>query len=313
MFILPVTCLLSQHGNDGLMRCDMHVHTRFSGMCTVPVLKGFCRESYNDPGAVYDVLKSRGMNLVTVTDHDSIDAAECLRHHTDFFLSEEVTCTMPSGTEVHVGVYNLNEKQHLAIQQRRSDMPRLLAYLTEQGLLFSLNHPFSALTGRRDPSDMMWFKDLFPMVETRNGQMLPGSNQLAWELARLSRRAAIGGSDSHTLSSLGNTYTEVPGARTVDEFVQGLWLHHCVVRGEQGNPWKLMRDLLRLAYETMQEKPAASLLAPLIPLIPIASLMNYVSEIRFARRWRASVQDETDTENRFAAPMAPLPSKGVAT
>ena len=35
------------------MKCDMHVHTVHSGMCTVPVFDRFCRESYNDPDAGY--------------------------------------------------------------------------------------------------------------------------------------------------------------------------------------------------------------------------------------------------------------------
>jgi predicted metal-dependent phosphoesterase TrpH len=69
------------------MRCDLHVHTDRSGMCTVPVADRFCRESYNDPIEVYDLLKRRGMDLVTVTDHDSIGAAEALRSYPDFFLS----------------------------------------------------------------------------------------------------------------------------------------------------------------------------------------------------------------------------------
>jgi len=34
--------------------------------------------------------------LVTLTDHDSIGGAEELRQHPDFFISEEVTCTMPA-------------------------------------------------------------------------------------------------------------------------------------------------------------------------------------------------------------------------
>ena len=60
------------------MRCDLHVHTRHSGMCTLPLLR-HCRESYNDPLEVYEKLKRAGMDLVTVTDHDSIDAVEALR------------------------------------------------------------------------------------------------------------------------------------------------------------------------------------------------------------------------------------------
>ena len=89
------------------MRCDLHVHTVHSGMCTVPVLSRVCLESYNEPHALYERLKQRGMDLVTVTDHDSIDAVEELRRYPDFFLSEEVTCTMPSGTEMHAGVYGI--------------------------------------------------------------------------------------------------------------------------------------------------------------------------------------------------------------
>jgi len=55
------------------MKCDLHVHTVHSGMCTVPVFKRICRESYSDPDEVYATLKRRGMDLVTVTDHDSTD------------------------------------------------------------------------------------------------------------------------------------------------------------------------------------------------------------------------------------------------
>src|SRR5579864_8322583 len=135
------------------MRCDLHVHTRHSGMCTIPVLRQICRESYNDPDAVYETLKRRGMDLVTVTDHDSIDAAERLRRHPDFFLSEEVSCITPSGNELHVGVYGIAERHHVELQRRRDDIPTLAAYLREQRLLFSVNHVFSSLTGRRSDLD----------------------------------------------------------------------------------------------------------------------------------------------------------------
>ena len=70
------------------MKCDLHVHTIHSGMCTVPVFKRICRESYSQPAELYETLKRRGMDLVTVTDHDSIAAADALRRHADFFLSD---------------------------------------------------------------------------------------------------------------------------------------------------------------------------------------------------------------------------------
>ena len=49
------------------MKCDLHVHTIHSGMCTVPGFRRICRESYNQPEAVYARLKDLGMDLVTST------------------------------------------------------------------------------------------------------------------------------------------------------------------------------------------------------------------------------------------------------
>src|SRR5579863_1505817 len=108
-------------GYKGCMRCDLHVHTMHSGMCSVPLISRICRECYNDPLEVYETLKQRGMDFVTVTDHDSIDAAECLRRYPDFFLSEEVSCRTSSGTWLHVGVYDIQERDHVEMQRRSSD------------------------------------------------------------------------------------------------------------------------------------------------------------------------------------------------
>ena len=125
------------------MKCDLHVHSYYSGACTTPFVKMFCRESYNDPQQVYDLLARRGMNLFTLTDHDSIEGAERLRANPNFFVSEELTCRMPSGNEVHIGVYDITERQHIQLQQRRNDLVSLLMYLTERRLFFSVNHMFS--------------------------------------------------------------------------------------------------------------------------------------------------------------------------
>src|SRR5687768_7216453 len=204
------------------MRCDLHVHTIHSGMCTVPVMRRICRESYNESEAVYERAKRQGMDLVTVTDHDSIDAAESLRERPDFFLSEEVSCVSPWGTRFHMGVYDIGERQHLELQRRRDDAESLLAYLDEQRLLFSINHPFSSLTGPRAVKDFLWFAERFAAVETRNGQMPEECNNYASWWTLQTRKVALGGSDSHTLAGIGRTYTEVAHARDKSEFLAGL-------------------------------------------------------------------------------------------
>ena len=217
------------------MKCDLHVHTVHSGMCTVPVFKRICRESYSDPLAVYDTLKRRGMDLVTVTDHDSIDAAEALRGHSDFFLSEEVTCRTARGTELHVGVYDLAERDHIEIQRRRDDLAALFAYLDQRDLLFSINHAFSGLTGAREESDFDEFADCFPAMEVLNGQVLRIANSHAEAFAERHRKIALAGSDSHTLASLGRTYTSVPGAHGCREYLDGLKRGRTATFGDSGN------------------------------------------------------------------------------
>lgn len=254
-------------------------------MCTIPLLRRVCRESYNDPEAVYDRLKRLGMDLVTITDHDSIDAVEPLRRRPDFFLSEEITCRMPSGTELHMGVYDITERDHAELQRRRDDYESLLAYLRERGLFFSANHVFSSLTGRRAAEDFDLFAADFPAFETLNAHMLIRANRGAAQLAQSLRKAAVGGSDAHTLASVGSAWTEVRGARSAQEYLEGLRRGAGVVRGETGSVWKLTRDVLTIGATMVQENVATLPLAPLALLVPAVTIGNYIREWLFARAW----------------------------
>ena len=267
------------------MRCDLHVHTVHSGMCTVPGLTRVCKECYNEPRALYERLKQRGMNLVTVTDHDSIDAVEELRRCPDFFLSEEVTCTMPSGTEMHAGVYGIEEKDHAELQRRRHDIESLLAYAVERRLFVTVNHLYSSLTGPRKEEDFAVFARDFHGVETVNGQMLARSNKLAEEFAQRFMKPAVGGSDSHTLAGLARTFTEVPGASNAQEFVAGLRRGQSVAMGESGNYFKLTADVFSIGGSLIQDKPWIALGFGLFALAPLITLGNYVRELAFAWQW----------------------------
>jgi predicted metal-dependent phosphoesterase TrpH len=281
------------------MRCDLHVHTIASGMFTAPVLNRICRESYTEPADVYDRLKRRGMSMVTVTDHDSIEGAEVLRKHHDFFLSEEVTVRMPSGTEMHLGVYDLTERDHLEIQRRKNDFIALLMYLTERKLFFSVNHVFSGLTGRREQDDFRWFESYVPAYETRNGQMWPRANESAAKLAARLGKIAIAGSDSHTLAGVGLTYTEVPGARTVDEFFAGLRSGRGRVHGLHGSLRKLSVDVFSIVGSLFEDRPWVLAFSPLAVLVPVFILNHWTSEIRFCRKWSAAMESSPDRRRKL--------------
>ena len=274
------------------MRCDLHVHTTGSGMCNTPGLTRICRESYNRPEDVYHRCKQRGMSIVTVTDHDSIEAAEVLRKYPDFFLSEEVTVCMPSGTEMHLGVYGITEKDHAEIQRRRNDFIALLMYLTERKLFFSVNHVFSGLTGRRELEDFNWFASYVPAFEVRNGQMWSESNRNAGLLAKRLNKIGIAGSDSHTLTGVALTFTQVPGSLTVEEFFTGLRAGRGVVHGEHGSYMKLTLDIWRFVGSLLQEKPLAAAILPLTVLMPCITAGHWLNEIRFCKKWAKQLVGE---------------------
>jgi predicted metal-dependent phosphoesterase TrpH len=276
--------------NNRFMRCDLHVHSIASGMCNTPILDRICRESYNQPAEVYTRLKQLGMSIVTLTDHDSIDAGEALRKHPDFFLSEEVTVRMPEGTEMHLGVYVISERDHVEIQRRRKDFISLVMYLTEKKLFFSVNHVFSGLTGRRREEDFSWFASYVPAFESRNGQMWPAANESAARLSSKLGKIAVGGSDSHTIAGVGLTFTEVPGARTTDEFFTGLRAGRGRVHGEHGSYGKLTADVFSIVRSLWAEKPWTLALMPLAVLVPAFTAGHWFNEIRFCRKWSAAVE-----------------------
>ena len=283
------------------MRCDLHVHTRHSGMCNIPGFHRFCRESYNEPEAVYQTLKRRGMDLVTVTDHDSIDSAEHLRRYPDFFLSEEVTCRTPSGTEIHVGVYGIEERHHMELQRRRNDVPSLAAFLREQHILFSINHVFSSLTGRRTELDFEMFEELFPALETLNGHIPAANNRSAARLAEDWQKAPVGGSDAHTLGTLALTYTEVPGAQSIHSYLEAVRQGRGQVAGASGNFAKLTQAVLGIGASLVCERPWTFILTPLMLAVPAVTLVNYFCEVSFHARWSrtlwpAALPDASCTE-----------------
>jgi predicted metal-dependent phosphoesterase TrpH len=273
------------------MRCDLHVHSIASGMCDTPVMNRVCRESYNQPAEVYTRAKRLGMSIVTLTDHDSIDAVEALRKHADFFLSEEATVQMPGGTQMHLGIYGITERDHTEIQRRRKDFISLMMYLTERKLFFSVNHVFSGLTGRRLDEDFCWFASYVPAFETRNGQMWPKANESAARLASRLGKIAVGGSDSHAITGVGLTYTEVTGARTADEFFAGLRAGRGQVHGAHGSYTKLTGDIFRIVRSLWMEKPWTLALMPLAPFVPAVTASHWLNEIRFCQKWATAIEN----------------------
>ncbi len=95
------------------MKLDSHVHTRHSGQTSIYSLSLVMRESYNTPAGVHRLARLRGMDLVTITDHDQVDGALSLAHDEDVIVGCEVTAAFPdAGVRVHLNVLALSERQY---------------------------------------------------------------------------------------------------------------------------------------------------------------------------------------------------------
>src|ERR1700694_293940 len=124
-------------------RCDLHLHSAasltsgewFSEYFSAP-------ESYADPLRQYELCKARGMTLVTLTDHDTIDGGMRLLGFADFFLSVEVSTRFPENDcAIHVLAYNVTPDQHDELQRRRESIYDVCEFLRSESLAYSLPHP----------------------------------------------------------------------------------------------------------------------------------------------------------------------------
>src|SRR4051812_45499274 len=137
------------------VKIDLHVHSSASDKPYSWLLRATkSAECYTSPRRVYDVATSRGMNLVTISDHDNIDGALELRALADnTFISEEVSARFPEdGCVVHAIAVDISEAQHREIQRLRPNIYELMAYLDEAGIEIFLCHALSQVNRRLTPS-----------------------------------------------------------------------------------------------------------------------------------------------------------------
>ena len=162
------------------MKIDLHVHTYHSGLTTIYPLSRFMKESYNSPEGVYRRAKARGMDLVTITDHDRVDGAMTIADRRDVIVGCEVTGVFPDdGVRVHLGVLGLNCAQHEEIQRLRHDIRQLMPYLKQERLFTTLNHVASRINGEITAPHIAALMPWVDGIEIINGSRLPSQNHTA--------------------------------------------------------------------------------------------------------------------------------------
>jgi len=252
----PETDLPNWFSDTRFKKADLHCHSVYSTFKYFRVAN--TRDSYNRPEEVYRLAKERGMDFVTLTDHDSIDGCLYLLNKNpdlaDFFISEEVETYFPATRQrIHVNVFDIDERQHEEIQRRRGNIYDLHGYIKEERIIASANHMFQNYRMRNSPRH--YFEEMlrmFDIFEVKNGAMASQHNRLVEDLMAVVREkrgavSLVAGSDAHTLGPLALVYT-VAEAQNVTEFLEKVRGGECFVWGSEMGFSELLSDVYRMVF-----------------------------------------------------------------
>src|SRR5204862_480167 len=112
----------------------------------------------------------RGMNYVTITDHDTIDGCLQIIDLPHTFISEQVTTYFPQDPcKLHILVWGISQEQHGKIEGVRDNIFKLQHYLQIAQIAHAVAHPLYSINGQLDASHLERLILLFKHFEGING------------------------------------------------------------------------------------------------------------------------------------------------
>ena len=234
-------------------RADMHVHSTASELSKLGIQRSLhLPECATPPEEVYELAKRRGMDFVTITDHDTIAGALTIADRGDTFISEELTVSFKGEPQaVHVLCYGITPADHEWLQAHSDDVETCAAYLSEHEITAALAHPFFAVGAPLTPRHRRRLAQLFPIWETRNGSRAKELNLPAFVYIETHGKTAIGGSDDHAGIDVGRTFTETPRADTPAQFLAQIRAGRAAAHGAQGSAAKWTHAAMALAIRSL--------------------------------------------------------------
>jgi glycosyltransferase involved in cell wall biosynthesis/predicted metal-dependent phosphoesterase TrpH len=253
-------------------RIDLHCHSDASNKTSEAVLNALhCPESYSSPHEVFAQARLRGMDFVTLTDHDSIEGALQISHKPEVIVGEELTCWFPEdGCKMHVLVWGITRQHHDELQARARSIYDVAEHIEARNLAHAVAHPIYRQNDKLERWHVERLLLLFKGFECLNGAhsslhrdafepLLDGLTR--HEIARLSKlhgieprwgepwvKARVAGSDDHGLLNVGRTWTEFPpDATTTAHVLKYLRDGLCKPGGEAGSSAKLAHTFYSVA------------------------------------------------------------------
>lgn len=259
---------------------DMHVHSKFSGHPSEWFLQKLgASESYTEPEYIYKTLKAKGMDYITITDHNKIGGILELRkkYPKDTFMGVEATTYFPEDRcKIHILIYNFTEEQFAEIDRLRENIYELRDYILDNNLMYSVAHATYPVNNNLLTTDHLEkLILLFDVFESVNGGRNFNNNHIWTEYLKSLTKEDIdgfqkkhgiepisdepwikgftGGSDDHASLFLGMTYTNSP-ATTMSEFIESVEQKQGIGSGRNNNYQGLAFTIYKIAYEYLNLK-----------------------------------------------------------
>ncbi len=244
-------------------RVDMHCHSTASQLSKLGVQRALgLPECATPPEEVYELAKRRGMDFVTITDHDTIDGVLAIADYPDVFVSEELTAHFRGEPQaVHVLCYGITPEDHEWLQANRGDVELCAMYLCDQEIACALAHPYYAVGAPLSARHRRRLAELFEIWETRNGARARELNRPAAMYVATLDGTGIGGSDDHAGIDIGRTWTEAPPATTPAEFLRHMRAGRVSACGKQGSAAKWAHAAIALAARALGHDESEDALA----------------------------------------------------
>ncbi len=270
---------LTRSRSSDVVRADLHCHSDASNKTGEAALNMIgCPESYSRPTDVYAQALRRGMDLVTITDHDSQEGVHTIRHLPGVLIGEELTCWFPEdGCKMHVLVYGHTAQQHDDLQRLATNLYDVAEYFEDHQLAHSVAHPiyrqndklerwhlerlllmfksFECLNGAHSSLHREAFEPLLDKLDAAQISRLSTTHGLKPRWPEPWKKGRTAGSDDHGLLNIGRTWTEFPkDVRTAEDAYAAIREGRTAPGGEAGSSVKLAHTFWGVAvrYYTRQ-------------------------------------------------------------
>jgi hypothetical protein len=243
--------------DTNVLKADLHVHSRHS-----------TRPSQW-------ILQKLGMDLVTITDHNTIAGSLEIAHLPHTFVSEEITAYFPEDRcKLHVLAWNITEAHHDDITRLRENVYDLVDYLIQQDIAHAIAHPMYSLNDKLTVDHMERMVLLFRAFEL-NGSRDAYQNALLRQMLQSLDEAAVtrladkhgmtprmdrpwektltAGSDDHSSLNIARSHTVVgpvtgSGSGRVQDFLRGIMDGRSQPAGRDATPETMAHNLYSIAY-----------------------------------------------------------------